>query len=324
MDALQPVSLHTSGDGLQGKFLVAYEGGGYAFIQCRPDRRDGVVVLTDLGASARETLLEAHSELGDVALSVRPGAPLSAYALPAANLIPEINHGGVFLLALCGAAGLLGAYGLAVSLHPVLAIVAIVGIGALFAVLARKVPVLQQKLEIGGVAKPVAKWLSGDDQTRRGEGIVAEVKSEYGQIASDVVARIEWPALFDPTVPTTLELTRLLTRWDDDRTRLPVDQRLELASRIRVAFDAALGHARRIGMGHIPDTQRGRAQQALAALRLSRSDGATSAERRAALTKANDILRTITLHYLPTPDDVAMLEGGHARPALPGVPKGDG
>lgn len=148
--------------------------------------------------------------------------------------------------------------------------------------------------------------------------MVADVKAEYGRLLSDIVTRIEHPALFDPAVPQTRALTSALIRWDTNHQHMePVDVG-RLASEVRVAFDVARGHAEQVGLDHIPEQHRATAGRALGAARLARS-GATPDERRSALEHALRMLRDMSLYYLPDPTEARLMVEGRTIRALPGV-----
>ncbi|NLE98442.1 MAG: hypothetical protein GX596_10740, partial [Propionibacterium sp.] len=151
-----------------------------------------------------------------------------------------------------------------------------------------------------------------------GQDVVDAVKTEYGALLSDVVYRIENAALFDPAAPTTLTFTELMVRWDNDLARLRPDERAQLAADIRVAFDTARAHAEQVGIAHLPETARARAATAAKSLRLARDEATSPAERSTATEKANEILSSLMLYYLPKVDEVAALMGGRQPKALPG------
>lgn len=141
---------------------------------------------------------------------------------------------------------------------------------------------------------------------------VDAVKEEYGRLVSDIVYRIENPALFDPHQPLTQEFTLALLRWDDTQALLEEQERQELATRVVAGFRAARANAERIGIEHLPAESRTQAATALKAARLAADDGAAPAERAVALERAIRILDALALYYLPT--------GPEARDAIEGRP----
>lgn len=147
--------------------------------------------------------------------------------------------------------------------------------------------------------------------------LVEGVKAEYGELLSDIVTRIEWPALFDPAVPQTRELTAALIRWDTTGPDLSPAEAGALAAEVRVTFDRAVAHARAVGLGHVPEQHRDDARRALGAARLAR-EGSTAAERAAALQQAQRILTDLALYYLPDPEEAQLMIEGRQVLALPG------
>lgn len=147
---------------------------------------------------------------------------------------------------------------------------------------------------------------------------VDDVKAEYGRLLSDVVYRIECPALFDPHEPTSKAFTLALLQWDNNDGMLSDEERRALAIRVRSTFDAARANAERIGMAHIPTASREKASTALKAARLAADESATDAERAAALDRAVAILDELALYYLPSGAQARKAITGHAPLQLPG------
>lgn len=147
---------------------------------------------------------------------------------------------------------------------------------------------------------------------------VDDVKEEYGRLLSDVVYRIECPALFDPHEPTSKEFTLALLQWDNNDGVASQDERRELARRVRATFTAARANAERIGMAHLPVEVRDRATTALKAARLAVNEGAPAPERETALRRAVEILDELALYYLPTGAQARKAITGSAPPQLPG------
>ena len=147
---------------------------------------------------------------------------------------------------------------------------------------------------------------------------VDDVKVEYGRLLSDIVYRIECPALFDPHEPTSKEFTLALLQWDNNDGVAGQDERRELARRVRATFAAARANAERIGMDHLPAEARDRAGTALKAARLATDEAAPEPERQAALGRAVEILDQLALYYLPTGAQARRAITGSAPPQLPG------
>lgn len=147
---------------------------------------------------------------------------------------------------------------------------------------------------------------------------VDDVKAEYGRLLSDVVARIELPALFDPLEPTTKAFTLALLQWDNNDGVADDETRRALAAQVRGTFAAARANAERIGMDHLPADVRDRAETARRAARLAADESAAQPERDAALAKAVAILDELALYYLPTGAQARKAITGAAPLALPG------
>ncbi|WP_314820574.1 hypothetical protein [Arachnia propionica] len=160
--------------------------------------------------------------------------------------------------------------------------------------------------------------LPADRSTDADERVNA-VKEEYGRLLSDIAYRVEFPALFDAGDPCGEKLALVLFEWDSTSARLEADEKIEMAAAIETAFRIAREHAERVGMRHFPPEARGRAEKVLHCIRVARDTAATSAERRAAMKAAIDILEDLALYYLPGPEEARLsLEGRRVRQLLPG------
>lgn len=146
---------------------------------------------------------------------------------------------------------------------------------------------------------------------------VDEIKEEYGRLLTDVVERIEHPALFDPAVDTTHRFTSALIQWDESGSNPEPAERSALAARVRITFDAARRHAQTVGMDHLPPEAREPANRAAKALRLATSSS-SPAERESALRAGMRILDSLMLYYLPRAGQVQTMVEGRSLPALPG------
>lgn len=164
----------------------------------------------------------------------------------------------------------------------------------------------ERRLAIGEVAPPADLAAAA----RR----VDDVKASYGELLSDVIYRVESSALFDPAVDATREFTLLLAQWDSRTPSMEPDAVMELAREVELAFDTARAHAETLGLDHLPRTARPTARRAIKSLQLA--EGATTdGERTAALTRANQLLGSLALYYLPDPAETAAALGG-GRPAV--------
>lgn len=149
---------------------------------------------------------------------------------------------------------------------------------------------------------------------------VDAVKAEYGRLLSDVIHRIEWSALFDASVPQTRAFAMALLAWDEREESATVGDLATLAARVVSAFQAARAEAERRGLNHLDRSDRQTARRALKALRLAADESATREERRAALSRAQELLGSLRLHFLPSPEDLPRLAAGDHLPELPWKP----
>lgn len=137
---------------------------------------------------------------------------------------------------------------------------------------------------------------------------VDSIKDHYGQLLSDVVYRIENSALFDNAILETKEFQLALLRWEDLHQGLPPGRLDALSHELQLAFDAARRNAETLGLRHLPWTARRTARLAVKAARLA--DQATSdGEREAARSKVAQLLGTLRLYHLPTPEQSASMLG---------------
>ena len=130
---------------------------------------------------------------------------------------------------------------------------------------------------------------------------VDEVKEDLGELQTDIVYRIDFPALFDTAVATTEAMHTALMAFDDATDRTPVDEVERLAAAVEVAYSVARDHAETVGHLHLPDAARADARRAAKAARLAES-AATEGERTASLTQVARILDSLALYYLPRLD----------------------
>ncbi|SDL52385.1 hypothetical protein [Tessaracoccus oleiagri] len=322
LPSLRAVSFHTPAADLRGAYVVTYDDGEQALIDIADDH--ALAYSNRLHWPRRYKLLRRRSELGDVAIAARNGRPRSVFALPEGRVLARWS--GWFLAELASIAAL----GVALTMYahyedpdvPVLMMLFGTLVGVFIAFFA--LPQARHAYEVDGVAHDLRGLVRPDQDERAGLSLAEDVKTEYGRLLSDVVYRIENAALFDPSVPTTREFAELMVRWDEDRARLRPDQRQTLAADLRVAFDTARAHAERVGLTHLPATARKPAAVAAKSLLLARNPATTEAERRTALAKANEILDSLMLYYLPTPGEATELLEGRRPKALPWRRSGTG
>lgn len=329
---LERLDIHQPVADLGGFVAVEYADGRVMIVELEPQKSKVTGLPAQVGVKAwrrgRLTPMSfwvgPTSEIGDVALLMTFSQDVAgAYRLPDGVVVGEFNTGLAFAaLGATLAAGGLGAGVMAlanVAFDKVLAWIVIIAFAVTALVLVLRRGRLQSNhFRVGGERFPMQQLVRHGPTRRAARRQVEDVKAEYGKLVSDVVHRIEYPALFDATEPNARRFTELIVQWDNTHAELENPELLALAGQIRVAFDTARAHAERVGMQHLPEAARGPAATAAQALRLARDPGASAAERRTALQKANDILRSLMLHYLPTPHDVEALVAGKRPKALPG------
>lgn len=171
---------------------------------------------------------------------------------------------------------------------------------------------------IGGERPEV---MSGAEQRARITRRIDAVRAEYGRLASDIVYRIESPALFDAAVPTTNAFEVALARYATEGSGLEVDDLDALAADLEIRFSVAKDHAETVGMGHLPEAARADARRAVKAATLA-AGAATDGERQAAMDQVIRILDSLALYYLPAPEQVRGKLTSSAE--TPATPAGDG
>lgn len=269
------------------------------------------------------------AELGDVVTLLARRASSRAFLLPPGTVVDDFSLGRIATRVGLGLVGVLGivfslaAQSEAISTMPQFRLLTFAALaGFILVLLAIAHPRLRGGTNgkafhpHGGPRIPFSQLLSTRPQIARAETIVERVKNQYGKLVSDVCYRVEYPALFDVAVPQTAEFTRALIAWDDLKD-LSASEVSELAARIRITFEQAKQHAEHIGMAHLGDA-RPQAETALKALRIATSRSGSKAERAAALKKAQAILESLMLYYLPSPGEAEALSGGKIPKALPG------
>ena len=158
-----------------------------------------------------------------------------------------------------------------------------------------------------------AQGRSGDDHSPdAARARVARVRETYGEMATDIIYRIEHSALFDTSVPLTRSFAVSLMRWDDEVDRLGAAALDRLSREVQVAFDTARDHAETVGLAHLPSTAQPDARRALKAAHLA-TRAATDGEREAALRQVTRLLESIALFYLPAPAEVPRMIAGAPR-----------
>lgn len=311
--------------GVSGNVAVAYADGVTALLQISPGR-EGIHVKGYSPTSVDPITLSSiplESDLGDVALAFRESRPLRAFQMPDGVVRSHFD------------ARFAAWRAVAFLFFAMLAVVGFVffpdptwggligGVSAILAALSlgarrKQLRAMTYALVTDDGSYPFDRLLDDRPLGRRAEKSVQQVKEAYGALVSDVVYRIEYPALFDPSTPTTKAFTSALIEWDNNQAHLSGSELSTLAGRIGLAFDAAKAHAETVGMTHLPEHTRERAERAAKALRVATSKSTGAAERKTAMGRATAILEDLMLHYLPRPREVLSLVEGRRPLALPG------
>lgn len=127
---------------------------------------------------------------------------------------------------------------------------------------------------------------------------VQRIRQEHRRLRTDLVYRLENPALFDPTVPTTAAFTAAVADFDDSPSQ-------DAANRVEVRFQIARQFAERVGTQHVPAEHR---DELLQAVEVARSvAGASSEERTAALAQLQHLLDALALPHLPSRTELAVI-----------------
>ncbi len=317
--ALEPRAFEEPLASLEDNVLIEYADGTLGVVERLP-RADGVRGWrTGSGRPFALERLPEGAELGDVAIALHDADPVRVFALPEGHVDVEYLLGR--LAARVGAVLLLGA-----GIVPLVA----QGVSPWWWLLLGALAVAATRVRVPALAHHRLRYVTGQGASslpalldtrpmgRRAVARVDAVKAEYGRLVSDVVQRIESPALFDPTVPETRAFTTALIEWDDTHESLPPADAAELAARVEVTFRSARARAEALGMDHLPGEARDPARRALGALRIARDRGTRREERRTALATASRILAELRLPYLPRPTELAALTEGRTLRALPG------
>lgn len=128
-----------------------------------------------------------------------------------------------------------------------------------------------------------------------------EIKAEYGELLSDIVYRIDYPALFDTAVPATEQFHSAMVRFEGADT-MGLTELEALVNELEIAYSLARDNAETLGERHLPEHTRAAARRASKAAHLA-ANAATDGERDASLAQVRRILASLALYYLPTIDE---------------------
>ncbi len=276
-----------------------------------------------MGSEDPETIdAPVDMELGDFAVLHLAAKPLRAFSLPPGRV--ETRHNLRLGLARAGSAlfslSMIPLILLLVSGGTLRAFLIVMAVSVAVASMAVRSQRLRSARHI--YRTEVGQWpfsgiLDERPALQAATAAVETVKQEYGRLLSNIVERIEHPALFDPAVETTHSFTSALIQWDQGEATLGSAERSTSAARVRLTFDAARAHAAAIGMDHLPVAARGPAARAVKSLRLAASTPNTH-ERETALRLGMEILDSLKLYYLPRSFQVQAMIEGRAQLALLG------
>ncbi len=147
--------------------------------------------------------------------------------------------------------------------------------------------------------------------------VVDDVKQEMGLLRTDVVWTITNSALWDMSVPASRSFFTALTVWEDHLRNWDVEEVVNAAAELKVLWRAAMETATRLGINHLAEGDRPRADTAIKLVRKAASTG-SDAERHQLMTKAAEVLSGIVSITIPQ-ETMRELERGATRPALPDV-----
>lgn len=164
-------------------------------------------------------------------------------------------------------------------------------------------------------AEEVAPWAQRRDAAIR---IVDDIKQELGERRIDVVWTITNSALWDVAVPSSKRFFTSLTVWDDHRDGWTVDETVAAAAELKVLWRAALSSATRLGVNHLSEDDRPKADTAIKLVRKADST-ASEAERHQLMSKAAEVLSGIMSITIPR-ETMRAIESGESPPELEDPP----
>ncbi len=126
---------------------------------------------------------------------------------------------------------------------------------------------------------------------------VAAIRTEFAELQSDIVYRINNSALFDSAVPATERFQMTLIAWED-AGEVPLDELDSLATDVEIAYSVARNNAETLGLFHLPETARSDGRRAAKAARLAVSSP-NHGEREASRHQLIRILNSLALYWLP-------------------------
>ncbi|MDO5066025.1 MAG: hypothetical protein Q4D96_01930 [Propionibacteriaceae bacterium] len=123
---------------------------------------------------------------------------------------------------------------------------------------------------------------------------VERIRQDYARLRSDLVYRLECPALFDPAVPTTAAFEAALVDFEDSPTSQAADV-------VEIRFQVARQHAERTGLRHVETAHRSQVARAVKIAKLA-TNSSSPEEQRVALMQLHKILDSLALYYVDRPE----------------------
>ena len=289
-----------------------------------PERRGPLVRITTMRKEDSELFVDAplEMEVGDFAVLNLHSKPLRAFSLPPGHV--ETRHNlrlglarAAFALFSLSTIALTLVFVPGATMRALLIALAVSLFIAALSIRRGRLRAVHHVYRTQTGQWPFSRLLDERPALQAATLAVEQIKEEYGRLLSDVVERIEHPALFDPAVETTRRFTSALIQWDQGESSVGAAERSEQAARVRLTFDAARQHATKVGMDHLPSGAREPAMRAVKALRLAASTSNTH-ERETALRRGMEILDSLMLYYLPKASQLRAMIDGRVLLALPG------
>lgn len=320
----QPVAFATPVGDVDGALAIEFEEPVGIVVAKVTNRRGGDLEWKLVRNSQLDPIrvrIPRSRELGDAAIQAIAAKPVRAFTIPLGRVQSVFSTRGAIVSALFAMLALatLPFFGIYVGhemlrglLIGLVVLVTIIGI-----IFATKGVVPKRQYVTPGGRYQFDELLADRPDAALATRRVEEVKERYGKLLSDIVYRIENPALFDPAVETTGAFTNALIQWDNSGATMPPAERSTLAARVQLAFESARKHAELVGMDHVPADARPEVERAAKAARLSVSSR-SKPEARAALQQAIRILERLRLYYLPSAAEAEAITVGRPVLALPG------
>lgn len=155
-----------------------------------------------------------------------------------------------------------------------------------------------------------------------------QIAETYGALSVDPVETILHSALWDMANERSKEFILAFGKAQDMRAAmgvqvpespLDIDDYVEAVREVQIAWDDALGFAKKVGASWFPADDRDKSEKAVGLLRKSKDTGVTDAERALYASKAYELLRTVMAVNWPQRTIQAIEEG--AKLAIEPAPR---